>query len=203
MSFPKRVLLLFLLLLLIVSAAYFWFVILNHRFTAISDGKVYRSGRMPPRQLKAYILRHQIRTVIDLRDPGIQDHLNPAIQSEIDEEMAVISTMGGVVYVNIPSPQVPTGRTLTQFFRILDDKESYPVLIHCHHGTGRAVIYSALYKIEYEGISTEQARLMTRFLVQGFGYHSSFANEREKGEFLATYIPRIEGKNSTLAKLNR
>jgi protein tyrosine/serine phosphatase len=32
----------------------------------------------------------------------------------------------------------------------MDNKDNYPVLIHCYHGTGRAEMYSALYRIEYE-----------------------------------------------------
>jgi protein tyrosine/serine phosphatase len=32
----------------------------------------------------------------------------------------------------------------------MDNSDNYPVLIHCYHGTGRAEMYSALYRIEYE-----------------------------------------------------
>jgi protein tyrosine/serine phosphatase len=37
----------------------------------------------------------------------------------------------------------------------MDNSDNYPVLIHCYHGTGRAEMYSALYRIEYEKFTNE------------------------------------------------
>ena len=106
-------------------------------------------------------------------------------------------------HINIPSGQVPTKKTLTKFFEILDDKTNYPVLIHCYHGTGRAEIYSAIYNIEYEKLSNQEARRKTRFIVEGFGYKSSFSNGKKKGDFLINYKPRSVGKNSTINSLEK
>jgi hypothetical protein len=78
----------------------------------------------------------------------------------------------------------------------LDDEKNYPVLIHCYHGTGRAQIYSALYRIEYEGWSNADARAKTRFIVQALGYKSSFADTKSKGRFLMNYKPRSEVHNN-------
>ncbi len=79
----------------------------------------------------------------------------------------------------------------------MDDSASYPVLIHCYHGTGRAIIYSAIYRIEYEGHTNEEARAKTRFRLNG----SSFDKGRSKGDFLINYKARKEGDNSTLNTL--
>ncbi len=70
----------------------------------------------------------------------------------------------------------------------MDDGASYPVLIHCHHGTGRSILYSAIYRIEYEAFSNERARAKTRFLLAG----SSFDDGRSKGDFLIDYRSRPE-----------
>lgn len=185
------------------ASAYIWFVHYNYRFVAITENKVYKSAKIPPEKIEGFIKKYHIRTVIDLRDPGVQDALNPAKQAEIDEEADVISKIPGASHINIASPQVPNKRTLTQFFKVLDDKNNYPVLIHCHHGTGRAWIYSALYRIEYENWTNEDARDSTRVLVDGFGYQSSFADGEVKGDFLVNYIPRKYGSESTLNTLNR
>ena len=40
----------------------------------------------------------------------------------------------------------------------MDDSSNYPVLIHCYHGVGRAQMFSALYRIEYEGWTNQEAR---------------------------------------------
>jgi len=199
----KKALKVFLLSLLVVAAAYIWFVHFNYRFVTITENKVYKSAKIPPEKIEGFITKYNIKTVIDLRDPGVQDALNPAEQAEIAEEAAVISKIPGVSHINIPSPQVPNKRTLTKFFQVLDDKNSYPILIHCYHGTGRAWIYSALYRIEYENWTNEDARDQTRVLVEGFGYTSSFANGKVKGDFLINYVPRKYGIGSTLNTLNK
>lgn len=197
----KYVIRLPLLLLVAFVGYYVWFVNFNYRFETISDNKVYKSAAIPPEKLKGYIADHHIRTVIDLRDPGVQDALNPAKQEEIDAEDAAIAKIGGVQHINIPSRQVPTAATLAHFFAVLDNKDNYPVLIHCHHGTGRAEIYSALYRIEYEGWSDEAARARTRPVVQFAGYHSAFADGKPKGDFLMHYKSRKYGDGSTLHQL--
>jgi protein tyrosine phosphatase (PTP) superfamily phosphohydrolase (DUF442 family) len=170
---------------------YVWQVHFNYRFEIISEGKVYKSAAIPPEKLGDYITSHGIHTVIDLRDPGgVRDALHPERRAEIEAEAAAIAKLNGVRHVNIPSRQVPDAATLTEFFAVLDDKSSYPVLIHCHHGTGRAVIYSALYRVEYEHWSNEQARQATRPVVEFLGYHSAFADGTPKGDFLMHYQPR-------------
>jgi protein tyrosine phosphatase (PTP) superfamily phosphohydrolase (DUF442 family) len=197
----KRLLQSFLLVFVALVAAYVWFVHVNYRFEPISAGKVYKSAAIPPEKLERFISGKGIKTVIDLRDPGVQDALNPANQREIDAEAEALAKIGGVRHINIPSRQVPTKETLTRFFEVLDDKQAYPVLIHCHHGTGRAEIYSAIYRIEYEGWSNADARARTRPVVAFAGYRSSFADGEPKGDFLMHYKPRKEGEESTLFQL--
>jgi protein tyrosine/serine phosphatase len=48
----------------------------------------------------------------------------------------------------------------------MDNSDNYPVLIHCYHGTGRAEMYSALYRIEYEKFTNEAARQGVRTLLK-------------------------------------
>ena len=85
--------------------------------------------------------------------------------------------------MNIPSKQIPSKENLEQFFEILDQDISYPVLIHCHHGTGRAVLYSAIYRIEYENYTNEEARKNAKFPI----FLSSFDHGTPKGEWLKGY----------------
>ncbi len=185
---------------------YIWHVHFNFRFEEISDGKVYKSALINPDKLEGYLLQNNIKTVIDLLDAGIQDDLNPAKQAEINAEDSAINEINtkhslNIQHINIPSGQVPTKDTLKKFYEVLDDKNNYPILIHCYHGTGRAQIYSAIYRLEYENWKNEDARAKTRFIVEGFGYRSSFANGKGKGDFLINYEPRSSGNNSTLNRL--
>ena len=171
---------------LIIGAYYVYHVHFDYRFEEISKNRVYKSALIKPDKLEGYLVKNNIKTVIDLLDPGVQDALNPAKQQEIDAEDAAIKEINkkhklNIRHVNIPSGQVPTKKTMSKFFEVLDNKDNYPVLIHCYHGTGRAQIYSALYRIEYEKWKNEDARQKTRFMVEGFGYKSSFSKGRGKG----------------------
>jgi len=198
-------------MLIAIGGYYFWYNNLNYRFETISDDKVYKSALIDPEDLEAYLVSHHIHTVIDLLDPTVQDKDNPAKQNEVDAEDASIRAINekyksDIRHINIPSPQVPTQKTLKEFFEVLDDNSSYPVLIHCYHGMGRAVIYSALYRIEYENWKNEDARMKARMfpvMVDSPLHHSSFAKGRGKGDFLINYVPRREGEKSTFSKLSQ
>lgn len=196
------------ILFIIAIAYYVWHVHYNFRFEEISKDKVYKSALIDPDKIDTFLLKNNIKTVVDLLDPGVQDALNPAKQKNIDEEDNAIKAFNekydkNVSHVNIPSGQVPTKETLTKFFKVLDNPEAYPVLIHCYHGTGRAQIYSQLYRVEYENWKNKDAREKTRFIVEGFGYRSSFADGKEKGDFLMNYKPRSAGEDSTLNNLGK
>jgi len=194
----------FLGLLLAIGIGYYtWFVNFNYRFEPISEGKVYKSGLMPPHKLETYVVENKINTVIDLLHPDIQDELDPESQKEIDIEENAIKDINkkhnlSVKHVNIQTGQIPTKETLTKFYQVLDDPKNYPVLIHCYHGTGRAQIYSAIYRIEYENWSNQDARGQTRLIIQALGYKSAFADGKAKGEFLMNYKPRSAGEKATV-----
>ena len=190
----KKVGILFLFILTFSGLYYVWYAHYNYRFDAITGGKVYKSGKIPPDQIADYLLKYKIKTVIDLRHPGIHDALNPGRQLGIDLERKAVEKLAGIKYINIPSAQVPSKENLVKFFEIMDDSAAYPVLIHCFHGTGRAMIYSSIYRIEYERMLSEEARQKTRFVLNG----SSFDKGKPKGDFLINYQARKEGENSTL-----
>ena len=108
------------------------------------------------------------------------------MMADIEAERAAVDKIDGVTHHSIPSDQVPTQANLDSLFNILDQEDAYPVLMHCYHGTGRAQIYSAIYRIEYEDFSNEEAREKTRILLKG----SSFDDGKPKGEFLKAYKTR-------------
>jgi len=204
----KKIFKIFGLFLLGAIAFYVWYVHFNYRFEAITPNKVYKSALIAPDKLEGFLVKNKIKTVIDLLDPGVKDRLNPAQQAEIDAEDKAVSEINkkqnlNIKHVNIASGQVPNKKTLRKFYEVLDNKENYPVLIHCYHGMGRAVIYSAIYRMEYEGWKNEDARAKTRVVVEGFGYHSSFSDGRSKGDFIMNYKPRSAGEESTLKKLEK
>jgi protein tyrosine/serine phosphatase len=183
----KLILFSLLLLLLLVVGKYVYDVNINHSFETVTENKVYKSGFVPPNEIESYVKKYNIKSVIDLRMPGTNDLiLNPEIPGELQAEKDAVAKIKGVNYFSNPSEQVPDKKSVDNFLKIMDNPDNYPVWIHCYHGTGRARLYSAIYRIEYEGFTNEQARLDTRTFVK----FSSFDNGTPKGEYLKAYKSR-------------
>jgi protein tyrosine/serine phosphatase len=168
-------------IVLLAAGAYGYWAHVEHRFLTITEGKVYRSGAMPPEKLQRVVQKHGIRTVIDLRE-------NDKKVAAESQAMAAI----GVHHINIHSPQVPNADVVRRFIDTMRRDETYPVLIHCNHGIGRAVLFSAIYRMEFEGWDRERAR-KTAYWRSAMG---SFTPEDEKGAFILKYTPiRSAGKS--------
>ena len=71
-------------------------------------------------------------------------------------------------YVNIPvHTGAPSYDQAREFFNVADDPKNQPVLLHCYHGADRTGAFTALYRINRQGWSEDEAiREMT-----GGGYH--------------------------------
>ena len=122
-----------------------------------------------------------------MRFPETGDAINnPEIPAELTAEKKAVEKIKGVKYFNNGSDQVPKQENLDVFFKIMDNQDNYPVLIHCYHGIGRAQMYSAIYRIEYEGFTNEEARCKAAFPLM----FSSFDDCKEKGEYLKFYKSR-------------
>ncbi len=176
-------------IVIIFVGKYVYDMNINHNFETITDGKVYKSGVIPPDEIADYVKKYKIKSIVDLRFPGTSDLVNnPEIPVELTAEQNAVAKIKGVNYFNNGSDQVPAQKNLDLFFKIMDNKDNYPVLIHCYHGVGRAEMYSALYRIEYENFSNEEARKGVRALIKW----SSFDDGTPKGEYLKAYKSRKE-----------
>lgn len=185
----KKILWLILVVIVAFSGYKIWNKYINYNFGVITEGKVYKSAAIPVDKIKDYLIENKIKSVIDLR------HTDDKV-STIEEERKAVESIEGKKYFSIKSPQVPRKEDLKSFYKILDNKDNYPVLIHCYHGLGRTMLYAALYKIEYENYTNEEAREITRFMTEVPPlYESSFGPTRRKGAFLINYTPRKKLNN--------
>ena len=183
----KKLIYSFVFIVVVGGGKYVYDKHINHNFEEISEDKVYKSGVIPPDQISEYVEDYNLKSIIDLRFPGTEDLVNnPEIPAELIAEKNAIDNIEGVQYINLGTDQVPIQATIDKFLEIMDNQDNYPVLIHCHHGEGRAPLFSALYRIEYENWSNEDARAKTRLLLKG----SSFDDGAPKGDFLMNYQPK-------------
>jgi protein tyrosine/serine phosphatase len=189
MNIKKKIVAALILVVLVVAGKYVYDRHINHNFMTITEGKVYKSGTIPPDEIESYVKKYHIKSIVDLRFPGTGDDVNnPEVPAELTDEKQAIAKIPGVNYYNDGSDQVPNQKNLDIFFKIMDNKDNYPVLIHCYHGIGRAQMYSAIYRIEYEGFTNEDARHKAAFPFK----FSSFDDGKPKGEYLKAYKSRKE-----------
>lgn len=167
-------------LLVLLGGSYAWWHWMEHRFTVVSPGRVFTSAAMKPEQLRKVVLKQGIRTVVDLR--GANERCgSEGLQAEADVLQEV-----GAHHLNLASPQVPTEEILNEYLEWMSDPEHLPALIHCNHGEGRAVLFGALWRIEFEGVDPETARKGCRKVTTK---GSSFDVKKAKGAFLRDYTP--------------
>ncbi|MEN9980997.1 MAG: hypothetical protein RL542_784 [Bacteroidota bacterium] len=187
MSVKKKVVIALIAIVLIGVGKYVYDMNINYNFETITEGKVYKSGVIPPNEIADYVKKYKIKSIIDLRFPGTGDDVNnPEVPAELTAEKEAVAKIKGVNYFNNGSDQVPAQKNLDMFFSIMDNQDNYPVLIHCYHGVGRAEMYSAIYRIEYENMDRDQARTSTRLLTKW----SSFDLGTPKGDYLHQYQKR-------------
>ncbi|UCD81309.1 MAG: tyrosine-protein phosphatase [Desulfobacterales bacterium] len=134
---------------LLVGSFYYYFVqkSLPH-FHTVREGVLYRSGQ--PRGLGLEWIRlHGIRTLINLRSPD----------SDGTPEEKLYAAENGLQFYNfsIGSSHAEIDATVKRFLAIVDDKSHWPILVHCSRGKERSGVLSAIYRIEHDRWTNEQA----------------------------------------------
>lgn len=82
---------------------------INHNFEIITEGKVYKSGMIPPNEIESYVKKYHIKSIVDLRIPETNNLvLNPEKPGQLLAEKEAVAKNGGVNYFSNPSDEVPT-----------------------------------------------------------------------------------------------
>jgi hypothetical protein len=146
----------------------------NKRLREVEPGKVYRAGEMTADGFADAAARFKIRTFVNLQD----DYPDPDIcrsfwdwrtikESELCRQL-------GVRFVLIKPDLIPRRLTplerpaaVDEFLDLMDREDTYPVLIHCKAGLHRTGCLTAVYRMEYQGWTPEEA--YEELKAQGFG----------------------------------
>jgi tyrosine-protein phosphatase SIW14 len=168
------------------------------RLRPIVEGKVYRSGCLTADGFRDFLGKHHVKTVINLQDeapdPAVLNHyftLETTPESQVCKSLGVKLIFLPVEVVN--GREFPRKRpaTIDAFLKLMDDPETYPVLIHCKAGLHRTGVLAALYRQEYEGWSSQEA--LRELKNHGFGeFVSSSANP-----YIVQYILKYEPRSRT------
>jgi tyrosine-protein phosphatase SIW14 len=154
----------------------------------VRDGVLYRSGQMTLDGLKRVMHDHGIKTVVTLRDAHVPGERPP---DAAEEEYC---TKQGYNYVRIPprswyasDGSVPAEKGLDVFRKVMSDPANYPVLVHCFAGIHRTGAYCAIYRMDFERWSNDQAIAELR----AHGYET-LDDDWDILGFLETYRPRTQ-----------
>jgi tyrosine-protein phosphatase SIW14 len=159
----------------IAPVVYFRYVYDTHkRLRIVRPERVYRSGQMTADGFADAVERYGIRTIINVQDEFPDPDLSVSFWSRGTVKESELCDRLRVRYVHL-SPTlisrrlIPAQRppAIDEMLALLDDESNYPVLIHCHAGLHRTGILTAVYRMEYEGWSQEEA--YREMKAEGFG----------------------------------
>lgn len=183
---------------------YAWYQ--HHHFRnlhAVKTGVLYRSGQLTPQGLERVIYEKNIGTVINLRG----DDKTRKTDSNAWEEK--LCTKNFTCFVSIPlcshdsdavvSPSLSEqliDDAVQKFLDIMSDPVTYPrpVLIHCLAGVHRTGVMVALYRMECQGWSKEQAIAEMRQM----GY-TDFTSYDPLRDYVLNWKPLRERKSTPVA----
>jgi protein tyrosine phosphatase (PTP) superfamily phosphohydrolase (DUF442 family) len=124
-------------------------MIARGNFHEVVPQRVYRSGQPTPEQLRAWIGRYGLKTVVNLRG---------ATAPGAAEERALAASMGvDMVCLELNAYKLLPGRKLVQLLDVLQTVQQ-PILLHCYHGVDRAGTAAALAAWLLGGQPYERAR---------------------------------------------
>ena len=73
MKIWKKITILLLFVVAVGVGKYVYDMHINHNFETITEGKVYKSGVIPPDEIADYVKKYKIKSIVDLRFPGTGD----------------------------------------------------------------------------------------------------------------------------------
>lgn len=127
------------------------------------DTGLYRSAAPAGAQVINQLAQAGIKTIIDLQQNREKDYYEEANATE-----------AGIRY--IARPMTSNRRNTTPYVRsilkLVADKSSWPLLVHCKHGEDRTGLIIGLYRVVYQGWKPQDAWNEMLEL----GYHRFFYN---------------------------
>ena len=115
-------------------------------------GMMYRSAWCEPEVMAELIERHQIRSVVNLCEPGEMGEARWE-----GERKAVTNSGARLLELNMPLTVDPADPALQTHMEALKNPDNYPMLVHCQHGVTRTAKFLAMYDIVMRGRTADES----------------------------------------------
>jgi len=146
----------------------------SKRLRVVTPGRVYRSGQMTAEGFRDAVATYGIRAVINLQDDFLDPDISKSYLNRDTVKESELCRELGVRFVTIAPDLVGRKRlkderpeAIDQFLALMDDPDTFPVLLHCKAGLHRTGILCAVYRMEYQGWSSDAA--YDELKAHGFG----------------------------------
>ena len=138
-----------------------------------------RSAQPSNTQLKA-LKNKSFSTIVNLRSVHTQAEYAASL---------------GLNYYTLPIQNVPPSPDKVELFlEILSDESNYPMLIHCGQGIHRTGVMSAIYRIEMQNWTNEQA---ADEMVAHLLFYLTHKNVWHYKDFILNYQKQSDADNTT------
>lgn len=115
------------------------------------DPIIIRSPQPDEDDLESLHQRFGVKTVLNLRGEKPGD-------SWFEEERKGVDKIGAKwVHMAVNSAKRPSSEMVKDFFRLVEEPANWPILLHCQGGIHRSGLMTALYRMQYQGWSAEDA----------------------------------------------
>ena len=92
-----------------------------------------------------------VKTIVNLRGE------NPDERWFRNEQRGVEAIGAKWVHLRTSGLEEPPQATLDRYFELIEDRSNWPIYLHCESGMHRAGLMGALYRMQYQGWTGEQA----------------------------------------------
>ncbi len=166
------------------------------RLREVDPGRLYRSGQMTADGFADTVRRYHIRTVLNVQDEFPDPDLDRSFWGPGTVKERALCESLRVRYVHL-APDLVSRRqvgvcrptAIEDFLAIMDNPDSYPVLLHCHAGLHRTGVLAAVYRMEYQGWTP--ARAWQEMRAHGFGPWAGSAANDYVTQYVLTYRPGV------------
>ena len=152
-------------------------------FGKVNDN--YYRGSQPDGEQFADLKNFGIKTVIDLRQDSVK-------------EAAGSARAAGLQYINIPlsTKRAATDEQTEYFLKLVNDRENWPVFVHCKGGRHRTGEMTAIYRITQDGWSAEQAYEE----MKKYDFEDSFFYPRSLKKYVFSYSKQFTAQKTSTAQ---
>ena len=166
----------------------------SKRIRIVTEGRFLRCGQLTAKGFREVLLEHGVKTVINLQDEAPDPLLPESYYSKPSIRESEVCEQCGAKYRLLEFDLIARSRfpgerpaVIDHYLQILDDPDSYPILLHCKAGLHRTGLLTALYRIEYEGWTTGAA--VRELRANGFGDIACTTANEYLVQFLEHYRP--------------